>query len=119
MIEVEKSATQRIALRLFGPAIIKSYPFEEMFFLEEAREVRRAVKTPLALLGGIVSRANVERAMAEGFDFVVMGRALINDPGLVGRIARGEAERSACVPCNQCVAEMDRPGGVRCVRNPA
>jgi len=119
MIEVEKSATQLIALRLFGPAIIKSYPFEEMFFLEEAREVRRAVKTPLALLGGIVSRANVERAMAEGFDFVVMGRALINDPGLVGRIARGEAERSACVPCNQCVAEMDRPGGVRCVRNPA
>jgi len=118
MIEVEKSRPQRLALRLFGPHIIRSHPFQEMFFLEEARAVRGAVKAPLALIGGIVSRANIEQAMADGFDFVVMGRALINDPRLVGRIARGETERSACVPCNQCVAEMDRPGGVRCVRNP-
>jgi len=27
----------------------------------------------------------------------------------------GEVSTSACVPCNQCIAEMDR-GGVRCTR---
>jgi 2,4-dienoyl-CoA reductase-like NADH-dependent reductase (Old Yellow Enzyme family) len=115
MIEVEKSRLQKLALRVFGRMIIKAYPFEEMYFLEDAREVRKAVKVPLVLLGGIVSLANIEKAMAEGFDFVAMGRALINDPGLIGKMERGEAVRSACVPCNKCVAEMDRPGGVRCV----
>jgi 2,4-dienoyl-CoA reductase-like NADH-dependent reductase (Old Yellow Enzyme family) len=115
MIEVEKSRLQKLTLRVFGRAIIKAHPFEEMFFLEDAREVRKAVKVPLVLLGGIVSLANIEQAMAEGFEFVAMGRALINDPGLIGKLERGEVARSACVPCNKCVAEMDRPGGVRCV----
>jgi 2,4-dienoyl-CoA reductase-like NADH-dependent reductase (Old Yellow Enzyme family) len=115
MIEVEKSRLQKLTLRVFGRMIIKEYPFEELFFLDDARAVRQAVKVPLVLLGGIVSLANMETAMAEGFDFVAMGRALINDPGLVGKLERGETARSACVPCNKCVAEMDRPGGVRCV----
>jgi 2,4-dienoyl-CoA reductase-like NADH-dependent reductase (Old Yellow Enzyme family) len=43
-----------------------------------------------------------------------MGRALIADPDLVLRMAEGSAERSRCISCNRCVAEMDR-GGVRCV----
>jgi 2,4-dienoyl-CoA reductase-like NADH-dependent reductase (Old Yellow Enzyme family) len=118
MIEVEQSRFQKIALRLFGRMIIKSYPFEEMFFLEDARAVREAVDVPLVLLGGIVSLDNIERAMVEGFDYVAMGRALINDPKLIGKMQRGEARRSRCIPCNKCVAEMDRPGGVRCVLNP-
>jgi 2,4-dienoyl-CoA reductase-like NADH-dependent reductase (Old Yellow Enzyme family) len=118
MIEVEKSRLQKIALRLFGSQIIQAYPFEEMFFLDDARAVRQAVQVPLVLLGGIVSRDNIERAMVEGFDFVAMGRALINDPGLIAKFATGAADRSECIPCNKCVAEMDRPGGVRCVLNP-
>ena len=118
MIEVEKSRLQKLTLRLLGPLVIKSYPFEEMFFLDDARQIRSAVEVPLVLLGGIVSLDNIERAMAEGFDYVAMGRALINDPGLIGKMQRGEARRSECVPCNKCVAEMDKPGGVRCVLNP-
>ena len=53
--------------------------------------------------------------MAEGFDFVALGRALINDPQFVNKLRDGLVERSACLPCNRCIAEMDRPGGVRCV----
>jgi 2,4-dienoyl-CoA reductase-like NADH-dependent reductase (Old Yellow Enzyme family) len=85
-----------------------------MFFLEEAREVRKTVKVPLVLLGGIVSDENMRLAMEEGFDFVALGRALIADPDLVRRIERGEAARTRCTACNRCVAETDR-GGVRCV----
>jgi 2,4-dienoyl-CoA reductase-like NADH-dependent reductase (Old Yellow Enzyme family) len=114
MIEAEKSRLQKLALRWFGGRVIREYPFEEMFFLDQAREVRRAVRMPLVLLGGIVSRANVERALAEGFDFVAMGRALIADPDLVRRMAVDPGARSRCTHCNVCVAEMDR-GGVRCV----
>ena len=114
MIEVEKSWPQKLALRLFGSYIIKAYPFTEMFFLEDARHIRQAVRMPLVLLGGILSLDNLEVAMHEGFDFVAMGRALIADPDLVHRMQRGGATRSRCNSCNKCVAEMDRHG-VRCV----
>jgi len=114
MIEVEKNPLQRLVLRMTGSSLIRSYPFEEMYFLEDALEVRKAVKVPLVLLGGLLSIYSLERAMAEGFDFVALGRALIADPDLVNRMQSGEITRSRCTSCNKCVAEMDR-NGVRCV----
>jgi 2,4-dienoyl-CoA reductase-like NADH-dependent reductase (Old Yellow Enzyme family) len=114
MIEVDPSRLQKLALRLFGPFLLRAYPFEEMFFLEHARKVREAVEVPLVLLGGIVSLGNLETAMDEGFEFVAMGRALIADPTLVRDMERDTAERTRCDSCNKCIAEMDR-GGVRCV----
>ncbi len=114
MIAVEKSRLQRVVLRTLGARVIREYPFEELFFLSLAREIRRAVRVPLVLLGGALSLANLDTAMAEGFEFVAMGRALIADPDLVARMQRGEATRSRCTSCNACVAEMDR-SGVRCV----
>ncbi len=114
MIEVEHNPFQKLSLRFFGNRIIREYPFKEMFFLEDARAVRRAVRVPLVLLGGVLSVDNLETAMREGFDFVAMGRALIADPDLINRMQQGEATRSRCISCNKCVAEMDR-NGVRCV----
>jgi len=114
MIAIDGSWLQKLSLALVGPFIIKRYPFTEMFFLDDALAVRHAVRVPLVLLGGIVSRANLERAMREGFDYVALGRALIHDPQFVAKLARGEVERSGCTACNRCVVEMDR-GGVRCV----
>jgi 2,4-dienoyl-CoA reductase-like NADH-dependent reductase (Old Yellow Enzyme family) len=114
MIEVAPTRLQKFVLRVTGPLIIRAYPFTEMFFLPEARAVRRAVRMPLVLLGGVLSLENLETAMREGFELVALGRALIADPDLVGRMQRGEATRSRCISCNKCVAEMDR-GGVRCV----
>ncbi|UJR84528.1 NADH:flavin oxidoreductase [Sandaracinus amylolyticus] len=102
------------AMRVLGRAIIDRYEFEESFFLPLARELRRAVRMPIALLGGLVSREGLVKARDEGFDFVVLGRALIADPELVLRMQRGELERTRCNACNLCVAETDI-AGVRCV----
>jgi 2,4-dienoyl-CoA reductase-like NADH-dependent reductase (Old Yellow Enzyme family) len=115
MVAVEHDAVQKWALRLFGAVIVRGSRFSELYFLEEAKRVRQAVKIPVILLGGVVSRAGVERAMREGFDFVAMGRALIADPDFVHRLQHGKLERSRCDACNKCIAEMDREGGVRCV----
>jgi 2,4-dienoyl-CoA reductase-like NADH-dependent reductase (Old Yellow Enzyme family) len=114
MIEVEHNPLQKLSLRFFGNRVIKEYPFKEMFFLDDARAVRRAARVPLVLLGGILSLDNLETAMREGFDFVAMGRALIADPDLINRTQWGGTTRSRCISCNKCVAEMDRDG-VRCV----
>ena len=118
MIAVEKSWAQKLALAVFGPALIHAYAFEPLYFLPLARQVRRAVRMPLVLLGGIKSHDDLDMAMREGFDLAAMGRALIHDPALIGKYAAGLARESGCVPCNQCVAEMDREGGVCCAKAP-
>ncbi len=114
MAAAQPDLLSRLGMRVLGGAIVGRYEFEEAFFLPLARRVRAAVKMPVALLGGLVSLDNVGTARREGFDFVVLGRALIADPDLVLRMQRGELERTRCDACNECVAEMDL-GGVRCV----
>ena len=42
MIEVEQNPLQKLSLRFFGRRLIREYPFKEMFFLDDAREVRKA-----------------------------------------------------------------------------
>ena len=89
--------------------------FQDMYFIEHSRKVRAAVRMPLAYLGGAKTLAAVEQAMAEGFDCVAMGRALIHDPALVNKFRSGEVTASGCNACNQCVAMMYTAGGTRCV----
>ena len=114
MVRNQTHWLRRLVLRLAGRKLLTAYPFEEAFFLPQARQFRSAVRLPLMLLGGITRRATMESALAEGFDFVALGRGLIRDPDLVRRMQSGELAASRCVPCNRCVIEMER-GGTRCV----
>ena len=114
MVRNQTHLVRRLGMAVFGKLLIRTYPFEEAFFLPLARRFRQAVKLPLMLLGGVTQRATMESALAEGFDFIAMGRALIRDPDLVRRMTAGELTGSRCIPCNRCVIEMER-GGTRCV----
>jgi 2,4-dienoyl-CoA reductase (NADPH2) len=98
-------------LRLWEPKV----SFHENYFMEHSRKVRAAVKMPLAYLGGVKSVAGVEQAISEGFDCVVMARALIHDPQLVNKFRSGESKVSGCTACNECVVMMYTPGGTCCV----
>lgn len=118
MLPLEKNPLQRNAMRLFGPATMPSMPYRELYFLELARQMRQAVKLPLVYLGGVSSASGMAQAMGEGFDFIAMGRALLNDSALLQRVReQGEAWQSPCNHCNQCVASMNLPGGTRCTLN--
>ncbi|MEZ5571244.1 MAG: NADH:flavin oxidoreductase [Halioglobus sp.] len=92
--------------------------FKEMYFLEYSRKIRAAVQLPLAYLGGIKSLANAEQAVAEGFECIVLARALLHDPALVSKFKSGEVTQSGCDNCNGCVAYIYHPAGTRCVMNP-
>jgi len=102
-----------LGLTLFGRFFFKEYPFEEGYFRAYARQFRAALDMPLILLGGINRRDTIEEAMAEGFEFVAMGRALLREPDLVNRMAKGEAQESLCVHCNKCMASIYQ--GTHCV----
>ncbi|MBI2168911.1 MAG: NADH:flavin oxidoreductase [Actinobacteria bacterium] len=116
LIARERSALRRLGLRVAGRRIMRAYPFEEAFFLPQARAVRAAVSIPLILLGGITKMETVAGALEDGFEFVAMARALLREPDLVHRFRARTANAATCVPCNRCVVEMES-GGTRCVFN--
>src|SRR5271154_1602004 len=60
----------RLGFRFIGRRFLRSYPYEEAFFLPFARQFQRALTTPIILLGGISELATIEMALAEGFAFV-------------------------------------------------
>ncbi len=113
MARNEKKAFRRMGLRLFGRLMVPQHPFEAMFFLPDSRQIRKAVRLPLVLLGGIRSLAHMQQARQEGFNFISLGRPLIHDPDLIKKMKAGEIQSSPCEPCNKCVSEMES-GGIRC-----
>ncbi|MED5262436.1 MAG: NADH:flavin oxidoreductase [Myxococcota bacterium] len=106
----------RLGFRLAAKRFLREYPFEEMYFLNYARQFREALSMPLILLGGITGRDTVLRAIEEGFDFVAMGRALLREPNLVNEMTDGRTRSSLCIQCNKCMATIYR--GTHCVLDP-
>lgn len=100
-------------LKLFGRFFFRAYPFEEGYLRSYVRQFRAALEMPLVLLGGLNRRESLEQAMADGFEFVALGRGLLRDPNLVNRMAKGETDESLCVHCNKCMATIY--AGTHCV----
>ncbi|GAA1366489.1 NADH:flavin oxidoreductase [Streptomyces beijiangensis] len=103
---------QRLAIRALGRNFFRTYPYQPLYLLDAAREFRAALRLPLILLGGITDREGMDRAMAEGFEFVAMARALLREPDLLHRIERDTATRSQCIHCNRCMPTIY--SGTRC-----
>lgn len=102
-----------LGLRVIGRRLFRTYPFEEAYFLPQARQFRETLSMPLILLGGVNNLDTVETAMAEGFEFVAMARALLRDPGLINKFRESTAREGLCVHCQKCMATIY--GGTRCV----
>jgi 2,4-dienoyl-CoA reductase-like NADH-dependent reductase (Old Yellow Enzyme family) len=95
-----------------GRSFLKHYDFEEAYFRDKALRFRAALAMPLMLLGGINRRETMEQAMADGFDFVAMGRAVLREPDLVNRLAAGTTSVGSCIHCNRCMPTIY--SGTRC-----
>ena len=106
-------APVRVGFKLVGHRFLKSYPYEEAFFLPFARQFLTALTTPIILLGGITELATIEGALAEGFAFVAMARAILREPDLPNRMQAGTATSSLCIHCNKCMPTIY--SGTRCV----
>ena len=96
-------APARWGFRLMGRAFLREFPYRDAYLLERARRFRSELSMPLILLGGITDLDTMRTAMAEGFDFVAMGRALLREPDLLLRIQADQSTRSACIHCNECM----------------
>lgn len=109
MTHYMKQLWLKYGVRLAGRMMIPSVPFKPLYFLEDARVFRRELRLPLIYVGGVVDRDGADRVLDdEGFDFVQMGRALLNEPDFVNRMRdAGDANHACgCDHVNYCIARM-------------
>ena len=106
----------RTGFKLGAGRFLREYPFEEAYFLPYARQFRAALDMPLILLGGLNRLETVESALAEGFEFVALGRPLLREPGLIRRWQAGNEGEALCIHCNKCMPTIYQ--GTHCVLAP-
>lgn len=119
MIEQEKNILMKTGLKILGPKMFRNYPYEELYFMEGAQQVREVMKNAkLIYIGGCSTMDSFEKVMSAGVDFVQLGRPLLADPAYTNHakaaLEAGKSYSSGCTHCNRCVALIDAPGGIRC-----
>lgn len=94
-------------VRMAGKMMIPTVPFKEAYFLEDALRFRKEItQIPLVYVGGLVAREKIDEILNDGFEFVQMGRALLNEPGFVNRMKAESMARCNCKHSNYCIARM-------------
>lgn len=97
----------KYGVRMAGKMMIPAVPFKELYFLDDARLFRSELKLPLVYVGGVVRRENADTVLdREGFDFIQLGRALLNEPDFVNRMREDSHHRCGCDHVNYCIARM-------------
>lgn len=101
-----KGLLMPILARIGGKFMVPSVPFKEAYFLEDALKFRAAVKMPLCYIGGLISRDKIDEVLDDGFEFVAMARAVLNDPEFVNKMKEDEHYRVNCDHSNYCIGRM-------------
>ncbi len=96
----------KLGVKMAGRMMIPTVLFQEAYFLEDALKFRKEIKIPLVYVGGLVSREKIDEVLNDGFEFVQMARALLNEPGFVNRMRREEDARCSCGHSNYCIGRM-------------
>ncbi|MCX6243394.1 MAG: NADH:flavin oxidoreductase [Bacteroidetes bacterium] len=101
-----KNPFMRIGVQLFGDLLMKPLPYRDLYFLEDALEIRKQVKLPLVYVGGVTSGETVKKVLDSGFEFVSMARALVRDPFFIQKLKAEKTAESGCMHSNYCIAVM-------------
>jgi 2,4-dienoyl-CoA reductase-like NADH-dependent reductase (Old Yellow Enzyme family) len=101
---------RRTGMRLVRPLATAAFnlvwPHREGFNLKYARRFKAALRIPVICVGGFVTRAAMEAALADsGCDALSCGRPMIADPLLYRHLREG-TPGPRCVFCNACVARV-------------
>lgn len=96
----------KYGVRLAGKYMIKPEPFKPLYFLDDAKIFRNELSLPLIYVGGIIDRPGAEKVLDAGFEFIQMGRALLNEPDFVNKMKQEQSYRCGCDHVNYCIARM-------------
>ncbi len=118
LIEQETNPIMKLGMKLAGPRLFREYPYEETYFLEQARRIRDRVQCGVCYIGGVATSESIARVMDAGFDFIQLGRSLIYDPDFPKSAQADAAHENGCTHCNRCATLIDAPAGIHCVLRP-
>ena len=94
--------------RLAAPILMRRFrPFTPAYNLDAALEIKRRTKTPVAVVGGFRSGAEIDAALRAGADSVSLCRPFLREPDFAERLRRDSAARSRCANCNRCAIACD------------
>ena len=116
MLKYEKSKVMKLILKLVGPSMFRTYPYEELYFLKQAKRIREAVSCNMIYVGGASTNESFAKLMGAGFDFIQLGRTLLSDPDLPNKAAIDSNYQSRCDHCNECVGTIASDRGIHCPR---
>lgn len=86
------------------------------YLVGDAEQIKNAVSLPVIAVGSITPEMGEEILQQGKADFIAMGRALLADPELPNKLARGEPENiRPCIRCNEMCGRLSL--GVRCTVN--
>jgi NADPH-dependent 2,4-dienoyl-CoA reductase/sulfur reductase-like enzyme len=90
-------------------------------FVPLARQIKRVVSIPVAVVGRLHDPRYAESVLNDGAaDFIVLGRALLADPSWPLKAQASAADRiRPCIACNTCVEHLRSGDTVSCLVNPA
>ncbi len=97
---------KKFFVKLVGKQLVPSVPFTEGYFMAEAERIQQAIHIPVVLVGGMNSMSTIQKAMDNGFEWIAIARALIENPNFVNDLRNKVIEKSACTICNYCVAKI-------------
>ncbi len=90
-------------------------PAEAAFYQDAAAAVRKRLRIPVILVGGIASLHQCEALLRdECCDFIALCRPLIREPALIQRWRQGDDAPSPCRRCNACFRPILTGRGLFC-----
>jgi 2,4-dienoyl-CoA reductase-like NADH-dependent reductase (Old Yellow Enzyme family) len=91
-------------------------PNREAYNLALAREIKKAVRCPVMVVGGFRSLEVINKALMEdGIEYISMARPFIREPQLIKRWQEGDSSPARCISCNGCFEPGIKEGGIYCV----
>ena len=99
---------ERLIFKFVRGKLKKAAQFQEGYHLPQAAAIKKSVRVPIILVGGLRNRAMMEAVLEQGnADLVAMSRPFIRQPNLVDRFYKKPASESVtCVNCNRCTVEI-------------
>lgn len=76
---------------------------DEAYFRSWCGEIKKVIKKPTIMTGGIRSFELAEEMLSRGeTDLIGMCRPFIKEPGLIKRWQDGDHRKATCISCNKC-----------------
>ncbi len=101
---LKKNPVMRFVMRHFGKRIMGTLPVTEAYNRKAARLIKKEVRVPIFVVGGITEPEVMEEIIETGdADYISLCRSLINNPNFLKKIKEGSKKASQCIHCNYCL----------------